>query len=316
MFKAHAAIGLAVALWGSSFVATKWLLNILSPVALVSTRFLATSIIFAILSLSNRPKSSSNINKFPSLPIFGNLLILGLLGLFIHQYMQAYALKTSMAMSAGWIIATVPVFTAILARIFLKEQFTLIMAGGTILAVCGTILVVAQGMPISSLTVLPSTIGDLLLLASAANWAINSIVSKVTLKHLSPIKATMFSYWISLIPLLPIFIKKEMWQELALLPVAGWIAIIHLIINCSIIAHVAWYFGLSRLSTATASSYLYLEPLVTTVAAIIYLGEPLKNSMLIGGILILIGVTIINRKQETSLNSTLSNLKINVQPQD
>lgn len=308
MFKAHAAIGLAVVLWGSSFVTTKWLLSVLSPASLVSTRFVATSIIFALFFILSRPKISTGTNRFPSLHIIGNLLILGLFGLFIHQYMQAYALKTSMAMSAGWIIATVPVFTAILASFFLKEQFTLVMAGGTIIAVCGTILVVAQGNPISSLTVLPSTIGDLLLLASAANWAINSIFSKVTLKHLSPLKATMLSYWLSFIPLMPIFIRKEIWLELTLLPAAGWIALFHLIINCSIIAHVAWYFGLSSLSTATASSYLYLEPLVTTIAAVIYLGEPLKNGMLIGGILILAGVTIINRKQELSVDSNISNL--------
>ncbi len=71
---------------------------------------------------------------------------------------------------------------------------------------------------------------------------------------------------------------------------SGWTAIVFLGVLCSGLAYVYWYDALRVLPTAKVGSLLYLEPLVTMGVAAALLGEPIRISSVVGGVVILAGI--------------------------
>ena len=75
----------------------------------------------------------------------------------------------------------------------------------------------------------------------------------------------------------------------------GWIAILFLGVLCSGIAYIFWYDALKFLPVAQTGAFLYLEPVVTVIVAALVIKESILLATLLGGIIILIGVWLVNR---------------------
>src|SRR3954463_12697281 len=103
---------IAVVFWGISFVATKAALREVSPTTLIFTRFAIGSLILLALVRTLPPRSS-----WPA------LALMGFIGVFVHQMLQAYALTLTSAVHTGWLIGITPIWSAILAAIFVRERF-------------------------------------------------------------------------------------------------------------------------------------------------------------------------------------------------
>jgi drug/metabolite transporter (DMT)-like permease len=83
------------------------------------------------------------------------------------------------------------------------------------------------------------------------------------------------------------------WQEYRGLSSTSVIAIVFLGVGCSGLGYLFWYAALERLETSQVAAFLYLEPLVTLLAAVALLGESVALSTIFGGVLVLVGVLIV-----------------------
>jgi drug/metabolite transporter (DMT)-like permease len=72
-------------------------------------------------------------------------------------------------------------------------------------------------------------------------------------------------------------------------------SILFLGIFCSGLAYLFWYSALEKKDSSLVGMYLYLEPLVTLIAAYFLLGEEIQWITLIGGGMILLGVYLATR---------------------
>ena len=285
---------LAAALfWGASFVATKVALREISPVTLIVLRFGMGVIIlsFAVWRL--------RVFKLISRRDWLLLAVLGAIGVPIHQGLQANGLVVTAATSVAWLVALTPVFTAILAWVFLSESFGPMKTVGLVIAFLGAILVITKGAFTPDVLKLPSTTGDFLALASSLNWAIFTIASKPVLKRLHPTLMVTYMMAIGWLLLLPFFANAQGWNEIGRLSVEGWIGVGFLGVFCSGLAYIFWYDALSRLEASQTAAFIYIEPLVTVVVAAIVLGEAFTPIAFIGGLTILFGVYLVNRSKAT-----------------
>src|SRR5215211_4350691 len=106
----------AVTVWGASFVATKIALQYAAPSTIVWIRFAMGVLILGL---------AARLSGQFSLPIgkdWGYFALLGFLGITFHQWLQSTGLLTAQATTTAWIVATMPVFMAILGLLFLKER--------------------------------------------------------------------------------------------------------------------------------------------------------------------------------------------------
>lgn len=279
----------AVIVWGASFIATKVALQDISPVSVVWLRFsMGVLILGAAVAMRRQfalPKRSE----------WAYFALLGFLGITFHQWLQSNGLQTSEAGTTAWIVATTPVFMALLGRVVLKERLGWLKITGIFLAFAGVLLVVSKG-DLSSVSVGRfGAPGDRLILVSAVNWAVFSVLSRRGLKSY-PAGLMMF-YVMSLGWLFTsiLFFAAGNAAEISNLTFNGWLGIAFLGIFCSGLAYIAWYDALQALSAAQTGVFLYIEPLVAVVVAFFVLGEPVTVISLIGGGVILLGVWLVNR---------------------
>ncbi len=279
----------AVIIWGGTFVATKVALGEVSPVTIVWIRFGIGVIVLGLAVLVRKQFALPARSDLPW------LILLGFIGVTFHQWLQATGLQTARATTAAWIVATIPVFTALLGWLVLKEKISWLRAGGILIAALGVTLIVSNGDFRALITGERGTLGDILILISSLNWAVYTILSRRELAR-HPAARMMF-YVMSfgwLFTCLWIFGPGPGLSELPRLTTSGWIAILILGVLGSGIAYIAWYDALQAIPATQLGVFINIEPLVTMLFAPI-IGETFSPLSLIGGAIIILGVWLVNR---------------------
>lgn len=279
----------AVLFWGASFIATKIALRYVEPVTVVWLRFTMGVFILG-LTVSLRRQF-----KLPRKKELGYFALLGFLGITFHQWLQSTGLLTAQATTTAWIIATTPVFIVILGWLFLKEKVSWLRIGGIALAAVGVLLVVTKGDLLSLASGHFGAFGDILILISAPNWAIFSVLSRYGLKIHPAARMMFFVMVFGWLGTTILFIAGHGFIDIVRLPMEGWLAVGFLGIFCSGLGYIFWYDALQALPASQVGVFLYLEPLVTVAVAAILLKEPLIITSLVGGAIILLGVWMVNR---------------------
>jgi len=279
----------AVIVWGASFIATKVALRDISPITIVWIRFSMGVLILGI-AVAMRGQFA-----LPNKKEWGYFSLLGFLGITFHQWLQSNGLPTSEAGTTAWIVSTTPVFMALLGWLVLKEGLNWIKSGGIILAFVGVLIVVSKG-DLSSVSVGKlGAPGDFLILISAVNWAVFSVLSRRGLKSYP---ASLMMFYVMLLGWVftsILFFMGTRIDEISNLTMNGWLGVAFLGVFCSGLAYIAWYDALQSLPAAQTGVFLYIEPLIAIIVAFFVLGEPVMPISLIGGGIILFGVWLVNR---------------------
>jgi drug/metabolite transporter (DMT)-like permease len=280
---------LAVIFWGVSFVATKAVLSELSPLAIVFGR---SAIGTALLAVILRARGESAL---PPRSFFGPLAVMGFVGVAFHGLLQAHALTLTTAVNTGWLIALIPVWSAIFVAALGRERFGGGKVAGIVVGFAGTVLVVTRGRLDPAVVALPATRGDLLVLASTVNWAIYSLLGHATIRKLGPARATAGAMSLGTLMLLPFFVVAGDPGDYFQLSLPGIGAVLFLGVACSGLGYLFWYRALERVEASRVAALLYLEPLVTLGAAVVLLGEPVGLVTVAGGVLVVGGVALVQR---------------------
>jgi drug/metabolite transporter (DMT)-like permease len=288
-----------VIVWGSSFVATKIALREMTPAVIAFLRFTVGVVVLLVLLLRRAEINRFKLNDLPALSL------LGILGITSHQLLQANGLLTASASVTSWIVATIPVYVALLGWIFLREEMTALRVTGIILSTMGVLVVVGNGNFNSLIEGGFGTPGDRLIALSAVNWSVFIILNKHlfnkdanenTQSSVGRMFVIMTIGWLFIIPWV---IVDGGLRELHNVSLHGWLALAFLGVFCSGVAYFLWFHALEQIDATQASVFLYLEPIVTVIFAGIILGEPISFASLVGGAAILLGVWLVNRKTES-----------------
>ncbi len=278
-----------VVVWGASFVAIKIGLKYVSPITLIWMRFALGLIVLGAVVLFRRQF------RVPKLKDWLYLALLGFLGITFHQWLQSTGLVTSQATTTGWIVASMPIFIAILGLLVLNEKLSWSQGLGIIIAALGVLLVVTRGNLNSLIAGEFGTPGDILILLSAPNWAVFTILSRRGLKTyaaaLMMFYVMAFGWFFSTV----LFVSAKGWESIHAIAPDGWLALGFLGVFCSGLAYVFWYDALKVLPVAQVGTYLYIEPVVTVIVSLFLLNEKITLAGLLGGAIILLGVWLVNR---------------------
>ena len=278
---------LAVLFWGTSFVATKTALLEIKPVTVIILRLILATTLLTIIALYTKRNFSINLKSH------GWILILAMIATF-HLWIQVTGLQYTTASNTGWIIGTAPIFMAILGLIFFKEKVTLLQMAGILIAMFGLLLLIGKGN-ILNIDLIKNK-GDLLVLGSAFTWGAYSMVNKKISLSYSPLMTILYLFLMMLIIITPFNLNSEAINSVIHLSFIGWISILFLGLFCSGIAYVIWARALRDMESAKVGAFLYFEPFVTVLAAWFFLNEVITLMMIASGLLITVGVFIVNKE--------------------
>jgi len=283
----------AVVVWGASFIATKIGVQEVTPITIVWLRFGMGVIILGIAVAARREFA------WPAKNEWGYFALLGFIGITWHQWLQSTGLVTAQASTTAWIVATTPIFMALLGWLVLKEKLNWGQGAGIALAALGVLLVVSNGDLSGIFVGNFGTPGDFLILVSAPNWAIFSTLSRRGLKKHPAARMMFYVMTFGWLFSSVAFFAGGNLSEIQKLSFNGWMGVAFLGIFCSGLAYIAWYDGLQSIATSQVGAFLYLEPLVAViVAAAILADEPITWVSLGGGAIILFGVYLVNRNPQ------------------
>ncbi len=282
----------AVIVWGASFIATKIGVKEVTPITVVWLRF-GMGVLILGIAVAIRKEFA-----LPAKNEWGYFALLGFLGITWHQWLQSTGLQTSQASTTAWIVATTPIFMALLGWLILKEKLTWIQSGGIALAALGVLLVVSNGELKNVFSGNFGAPGDYLIMLSAPNWAIFSALSRRGLQKHPAARMMFYVMGFGWLFSSLLFFGGGNWGEIAKLGRDGWVGVVFLGVFCSGLAYIAWYDALQAIAASQVGAFLYLEPLVAVIVAAAILAEPITWISLLGGAVILTGVWLVNRPRK------------------
>lgn len=205
-----------------------------------------------------------------------------------YQLLFLWGIERTTAGNTALIIATVPIWTALLARVFLQEHLTRLAWSGLVVALLGTIVVAVQKGDVNAGA--QHLLGNIIILLSAALWSVGTVYSRPLLRRLSPLQLSAGAAAMGL-PVHLLLAYGQYQTSLPALESAGlWMIIIYAGVLSSGLSQPMWHFGVQHAGPAHASIIQNLIPLVALCAAWVFRGEGVTSAQLLGGALILGGL--------------------------
>ncbi len=285
LLKGHLLVFTTILIWSLAFVGNKVLLAYITPIEVMIYRFLFAYVVLFLLY----PKWSLPNSLKDELYFF----MLGFLGIFLYFLLENFALKYTQATNVGLYMGAIPIFTAILAHFITKdEKLSLNIVSGFVVAIVGIAMILLDGAKFEL-----QLKGDFLAILGALTFALYSVALKNAPANYNYIVITRksFFYGVVLMLLYIVLLHKNL-HILELTKPAVYINIIFLGLFASSLAFIFYKRGVEIIGSVKSTNYIYLVPLLTALFGIIILNERVDLQMCIGGILILLGLYISQKK--------------------
>jgi drug/metabolite transporter (DMT)-like permease len=200
-------------------------------------------------------------------------------------------LRQITASRASLIIALNPVFITLASAAFARERLPITGLAGVLLSLLGAALVITKGNWQDFGAGFGS--GELFISICVALWVSYTLIGRVALQTLTPLISTSYASILGCAGLLlPAFlIERNTWRtptpELIL-------ALAYLGIFGTVLGFIWYYEAVRELGPAQAGIFINLVPVFAVLLGVLTLGEALSPQTLLGGLLVVLGVTLTN----------------------
>jgi drug/metabolite transporter (DMT)-like permease len=271
--------------WGLSFVASKTILNSgVPPMTMVCIRFVAATIILNIFLRKFDP--AARLRRKDVIP----LALSGLTGVTLYFFCESRGIKLTSASHASMITAVIPVITLVADALLFRARVSWHAIVGVVLSAVGVAFVV--GKPGTGEAV--SWAGDLFMFGACLSWVVYIFLSRNLHERMSEIAITAYQSIFGTAFLIPLaLLEMRQWAPITL---AAGLSLGYLALFCSALSNFLYVYALSALGAVKVSPYINLIPVVGVIGGVAILGETVTWIQVAGGVVILAGVLLVNRR--------------------
>ena len=294
----HIVAFLTVAVWGSTFVFTKLLLQAgLSPAQIFTLRFIIAYVLLLAYSMSRKHQWLCSSWKDELL-----MVALGITGGSLYFLTENAAMLYTTATNTSLIVCSCPLFAMLLFAIVYRqsEHITKAQALGSVIACLGMAVVVLNGHFVLHL----SPLGDILAFGACLCWAVYSLLMKKALEEYSTLFITRKVFFYGIITIIPYYIIRP--EEASIFNFSIFqsfnftilLNLLFLAVVASLLCFLTWNWVISKLGAVVATNWVYFNPITTILFAWWLLHEQITIWFLLGTILILAGMYLSDRKKK------------------
>jgi drug/metabolite transporter (DMT)-like permease len=249
---------------------------------------IATIVLYAVMTMTRRPMRQSRDSwRLGS--------VMAALNLVLPFVLITYAYRYASAGFVGFLIALVPIGTAMLAHYVLpNEPLHVAKLVGLGMALAGVGLLLLSGDSGLAEGGRPLLAGTLTTLGVVA-IAFSGVYAKRHAHSYDPITLTMLQFALGAVVLILVGLVVE--GVPTDISAWGWTLIVYLSVIGSVVPFVLYYWVLRHVSSTKASMIGYLVPLVALGSGMALLDEQLQFGIAVGGMLILAGVLLTDRAE-------------------
>jgi drug/metabolite transporter (DMT)-like permease len=278
------ALAIVYVVWGSTYLGIELAVRTMPPFLMASMRFLIAGPLLYVWATrrgdrSDRPTARHWLSAFliaaPMLAI-GNAAV-------------GWAEQTIDTGTASLIIASVPLWMALLDRVFYAQRLARTMVIGLVVGFGGVGLLVAPG---------GSGAGDsraILLVFSSLAWALGSLYSRQAPQPQRPLVAAAMQMTAGglILAVVSAVSGEASGFHVSQVSLESWLGLAYLVVAGSLTAYTAYMWLLREVPTSLVGTYAYVNPVVAVMLGTVVLGEPLTWRTLVGGGVILASVALI-----------------------
>lgn len=263
----------------------------MNPMSIVVSRVVGAAILFWILSLFVK---TQKIEKKD----FLKLLLLAVFGVCLNQVFFMYGLYYTTPINSAIIMISNPIFVLIITLIVFKTRIRVLQIIGLIFAIAGAVMILRYrgNFELGSETIF----GDVLTLINSVFWGLFIVMAKPIMQKYGTISAMRWVFLFGSMYVLPFGINDMMETNWSNFTSQAWFAIGFVVVATTFIAYLLNVYGLETLSAETVSAYIYMQPLLAALFAIIDGKDVMTITKLISGIFIIFGLYLLNIKPKKS----------------
>jgi drug/metabolite transporter (DMT)-like permease len=288
-FPVIAALGAVYFFWGTTYLGMKFAIETFPPFFMLSLRFTAAGGLILAWTLS-RGKPAVTRKQFSGAALAGGVMLLGGTGLV------AWAEQFVPSNIAAILIATMPLWMAMLRWVLHHERPAGSVLAGLVLGFCGTLLLVRSSTASAGTSAGHAT-GLAVLVLAALLWASGSLLSRSSEQPRPPALATSIQLLSGgLCCLLAGLASGEAGRiHMEAVSLRSAAALAYLVVFGSVVAFSCYTWLLKVTDPALASSYAYVSPVVAVTAGWVLAGESMNAGSLLATGVILTAVALIVR---------------------
>ena len=280
---------LVALIWGNSFIAIKQVVQYVTPLELVTVRFVPVAFVFALWLLPTRGREVWSLVRAEG----WRLALLGLTGAVLYNIFLGWGETRVAAGTASLIIALNPTFIYVLSILTLGERFLWRRALGLAIAFGGLFVVIRWGSG------RPVTLDDagyaLITMLAPLCWSVYTVLGKSVVARHPPLLVTGVSMILAGLFSL-VFVRPSLLAQLPTLPASFWWAVLFLAVPCTVFAFAIWFAALEWMPASRVASFVYLVPMFAVTFSRFLLDEPFTLALLVGAAILIGGVWLVNRR--------------------
>ena len=287
----HVACFVAYAIFGINIIVCKDLTSsgLISPIALFTLRSIGAGLLFWMLSLF-MPREKVEWRDHP------RIVAASILGFLLTQLTFLIAIPNITPLDCSIISAMSPIFTMIIAAIFLREPITIQKAGGVALSFAGALFLVFNSATAAG-TTHTTTYGLLLMIFNCLCFSLYLGAFRPVIERYSVVTFMKWIFFYGTLLSLPISWREITTLDYAALPahIVGELAF--LIICSTFITYFLIPVGQKRIRPTLVSMYSYVQPIIATSISI-YIGmDVLGWQKVVAAVAVFAGVVVVSRSK-------------------
>lgn len=279
----HLALATTQLIFASLPIAAKFVLPSIGPVGILFFRVTGSAVAFAAIRAFGATERITNRRDLWA------LAGLSLIGVVLNQLLFLEGTKRTTAINTNVLITTIPVFTLAIALLLRRERASGAKLGGIVLAAAGALYLI--GLDRVQLD-RGDTVGAALIVGCTLLYAGYLVLSKGLLQRYQPLTVVTHVFLFAGVIVLPMGLVALRDVNLAMQPARALVALAYIVVFPSIVAYFLSVWALRRTASSLVAMYVYLQPLVTAVAAPIILGERMTPRAGVAAVLIFAGLAL------------------------
>lgn len=262
------------------------------PFAFIILRVGGATLLFWLFSFMG-PKEK--IDKRDYIHFF----IAALFGIAINMLMFFKGLEHTTPIHASVISVISPILVLIMSAIFLNEKLTSMKILGVFFGFAGAIILTVYGKSLRSEDNV--LLGNTLIFINATSFAIYIILVKKLIAKYHPFTFLKWLFLISFFMVLPFGYSELREVDFSSFSPYIYLALAFVIIGATYIANLLNPLALVHLKASTVSIFIYIQPVIAGIFAIIMGSDNLTPVKIIAAMLIFLGIYLVTKKPKVSV---------------
>lgn len=274
----------ANSLWGFNYVAVKFGLTEIHPLAFPVLRYGLGGIAMAVIL---RSRGGSLRVARADLKL---LMVAAVFGVTLNQVCFVYSLSNTGATDVALLGATGPMLTALLATMVGVEKLGGRHWWGVFVGMAGTVLIVFGGAGAQSGH--STLLGDGLAIGAVLGTSVAALTIRPLMQRYSASRIAAFQMLTGSAVLLPFALPSLVTQDFARVSPEGWGAVAYTAVLAGVVPNLLYFAGISRVGPSRTAMYFYLQSLLGTLFAMAILSESVGFLQVIGGLTVIVGILV------------------------